>query len=106
MEVCRADEPDTPLVTKKVSARSRLTTEIHWDGRNSKKQALPKGEYVLVCYAKGYRSNAIRVSLSIREGAAPEIPLQLTGPVMPERTISDEAMWEFMQQPSAVITIG
>lgn len=106
MEISRADAPDTPVTTRRVKAGARVTKELTWSGKGKGGQKLPAGEYLLTCYAKGRKDIFYTIPLTIAEGTTPELPLQVTGAVMPDRSMTDEQLWALMQQPSAVLIIG
>ena len=54
---------------------------------------------------KRHPANAKEFSLTIREGLRPELPLQVTGEIMPSRDDSDQEIWEKMIAPATVIDI-
>lgn len=105
LEIYAADDLSQPLLTRKRSASSSDVFKYYWDGTINQKKAAP-GSYVLRFYATDNPAYVHEVSLTIQEGASPQIPLALTGSVMPSAGMSDDELWNLMMQPSAVTTQG
>lgn len=105
MEICAADAPDTPLLTRKKNASGADVFKYKWDGTLSGKKAEP-GVYLLRFYATENPAYAFEVPLTIAEGTTPVLPLTVTGAVMPTPGMTDEELWALMQQPSAVTIQG
>ncbi|MBQ7849013.1 MAG: CapA family protein [Clostridia bacterium] len=101
MEVYAADAPDTLLGTKKLKINAGGPVKFEWDGKFDRK-ALPAGEYALKFYLTANPVYEHHMTLTIAEGTTPEMEVAVTGPVMPERGMSDEEIWAVMQQPSVV----
>ncbi len=102
MDIYAADEPDKKLDTIKKSISG--VTKISWNGYVNKK-ALPAGEYVLKLYAQDNPDYVREVRVTIAEGTRPEVPVAVTGSIMPSWDMDDEALWELMMQPSVVLDI-
>ncbi|MGN1019882.1 MAG: CapA family protein [Aristaeellaceae bacterium] len=104
MEVCAAEAPSEALYTKKYSVTTTDPKKLTWDGRAGK-EALPAGDYVLRYYVSDNPDWVKEFRLTLAEGSAPDIPLQVTGAYLPAYDDSDETIWQLMQQPSAVVDI-
>ncbi|MGN0779971.1 MAG: CapA family protein [Aristaeellaceae bacterium] len=104
MEVSPAEQPSTICYTKKYSINGSDPYKLTWNGKDGS-ASLPAGEYVLRYYAANNTSWVKEIHLTIREGSAPVIPLQVTGEYLPAYDDSDEAVWQLMQKPSAVVDI-
>lgn len=78
--------------------------QISWAALSDKKRIIP-GTYRVRIYGKLHPSNFKEINLEIREGKRPNIPLHLTGEIMPDRTDSDAEIWEKMMAPATVIDI-
>lgn len=102
MEIYASDNLDKPLLSRKRNASDGDVFKYRWDGTISGKTADP-GEYLLRFYATDNPSYAFDVPLTVEEGTAPELPLALTGAVIPAPDATDEEIWALMMQPSAVV---
>lgn len=89
------------------SVRKRIdnsgTFRIAWNGKNGEER-LDAGSYQCCVYAGGYEDQAIRFDLEIREGRPEEIPVGVTGPLLPF-SMTEEAVWRCMMQPLVVVDI-
>lgn len=101
MEVYAADAPDTLLGTVKLKINAGGPVKFKWDGKLDKKAVAP-GEYILRYYLTDNPAYTHEVRLTICEGQRPEMDVFVTGPVMPERGMTDAEIWAIMQQPSVV----
>lgn len=102
MEIYAADAPETLLGTRTKGLGS--VTKWTWDGRVDKKK-LPAGKYILRYYAKENKAYVRQVEVTICEGKRPELPVKVTGSIMPTWNMSDEEIWELMMKPSVVVDI-
>lgn len=102
MEIYAADDLNEPLLTRKRNNSDADVFKYKWDGTISGKKAAP-GEYLLRFYATDNPSYAFDIPLTVKDGTTPELPLTLTGPVMPAADATDEEIWTLMMQPSAVV---
>ncbi len=76
---------------------------IYWDGRTKRGKTIDPGEYTLVFYSKKNPDYSYTCPLTAEEGACPEYEIAPTGPIIPDRGMTDEEIWEIMMQPSVVI---
>lgn len=76
---------------------------FRWNGvgRNNKKVA--PGEYTVRLLAKRNPAFAVTFPLTVRETAPETPPVSVTGPVIPDRSMTDAEIWEIMMKPSVVI---
>ncbi|MBQ9212106.1 MAG: CapA family protein [Clostridia bacterium] len=70
------------------------------------KHALAAGTYRVLVFGAQHPSYAKEFSITIHEGKRPELPLQLTGDIMPTREDTDAEIWAKMMAPAAVIDIA
>lgn len=70
------------------------------------KHSLGPGLYRVQVFGQMHPSYAKEFLLEVRDGKRPELPLQVTGDIMPSREDSDPAIWEKMMAPSAVVDIA
>ncbi len=105
MEVYAADAPETLLGTVKLKINAGGPVKFKWDGKLDRK-ALPAGEYVLHYYLTDNPVYTHEVRLTICEGKRPVQEVFVTGPVMPERGMTDAQVWAIMQQPSVVADLS
>ena len=97
------DASGNPVYTKSVSMGDRDRDVIRWDGTGSHHRKLTPGEYTVHLYPKKNPDFDYTWPLTVAE-AAPEKPaVAVTGPVIPERGMSDAELWEIMMKPSVVV---
>jgi len=97
------DASGNPVYTKSVSMGDRDRDVIRWDGTGSDHRKLTPGEYTVHLYPKKNPDFDYTWPLTVAE-AAPEKPaVAVTGPVIPERGMSDVEIWEIMMKPSVVV---
>lgn len=97
------DASGNPVYTKSVSMGDRDRDVIRWDGTGSNHRKLTPGEYTVHLYPKKNPDFDYTWPLTVAE-AAPEKPaVAVTGPVIPERGMSDAEIWEIMMKPSVVV---
>ena len=76
---------------------------LRWNGVGKNRKKVAPGEYTVRLYPKLNPDFDHVYPLTVEE-TAPETPaLSVTGPVVPERGMSDAEIWEIMMKPSAVI---
>ena len=63
------------------------------------------GEYTAVLYEISNPSYESRFALTVYERGAEEIPLRVTGNIMPNQGDSDAAIWKKMREPGVVVDI-
>lgn len=97
------DASGNPVYTKSVSMGDRDRDVIRWNGTGSDHRKLTPGEYTVHLYPKKNPDFDYTWPLTVAE-AAPEKPaVAVTGPVIPERGMSDAEIWEIMMKPSVVV---
>ena len=76
---------------------------IYWNGNlNGRGQAAP-GAYTVRMWSKMNPGYVREFPLNVEENEPSAEKVDVTGPVMPERGMSDEEIWEIMMKPSVVI---
>ena len=65
----------------------------------------PAGNYLVRMYETSNPSYVSEFTLRIVEGKEPEIPLEITGEIIPDRDANDETIWQMMMKPAAVIDL-
>lgn len=102
MEVRRNGE----LITKRTREVSDDTPyRFAWTGKNGDSD-LPEGVYTLVYYAENNPGRSISFDVTIVNDTSPVLPVEVTGPILPGRNDSAEAVWAKMQAPAVVISTG
>ena len=98
------DHTNTLIIKTSRETKGGRVNQISWAALSDKKR-IPPGTYRVRIYGKLHPSSFKEINLEVREGERPEIPLHLTGDIMPDRTSSDEEIWEKMMEPATVIDI-
>ena len=78
-------------------------TSLVWSGVLDNKKKIAAGDYTVRMWSKLNPSYVCSFPLRIEESAPPKPAVAATGPVMPERGMSEEEIWEIMMKPSVVI---
>ena len=76
---------------------------IYWNGALDTRNRIAPGEYTVRMWGKLNPEYDHVFPLTVAETAPPKPEITATGPVMPERGMSDEEIWEIMMKPSVVI---
>ena len=76
---------------------------VKWNGKISGSRKIAPGEYTVMFRSKPNPAYESVFPLRVEETAPPVPEVAETGPVMPERSMSDEEIWEIMMRPSVVI---
>lgn len=100
VEVYQADSMEEPVSTQRKNGTGPDPFKFRWKPKN-----LAAGSYVLRLYAQQNPAYAIDIPVTLVEGSAPVLELTETVAFMPNLTDSDEAIWDIMMQPSAVINL-
>lgn len=103
-EFYRADELTSPLETRRKSITGYRVNQYAWDGRLNGDYA-PEGDYVLRFYAEETPEYAVDVPVRVCADAAPELPVEVTGAIMPGEGADDAAIWRLMTAPATVVDI-
>ena len=77
---------------------------LFWDGTAGKKGKLEPGDYTLVFCSKKNPDYSFTCPLHIAESGSGTPEIAVTGPVIPERGMTDAEIWEIMMKPSVVIS--
>ena len=78
-------------------------TILHWAGSVNDVRKLPPGAYTVRLWSKMNPSYTISFPVELAETSPAEASLSETGPILPERGMTDEEIWEIMMKPSVVI---
>ncbi len=76
---------------------------VKWSGTVSGKKKIAPGQYIVTFRSKPNPAYESSFPLRVEETAPPAPEVAETGPVIPERGMSDEEIWEIMTRPSVVI---
>ena len=76
---------------------------LRWDGTGKDRKPVTPGAYTVRLYAKSNPAFDHVCPLTVEETAPAAPVLSVTGPVIPERGMSDAEIWAIMMKPSAVI---
>lgn len=103
-EIYRAEDMAAPLETRRRSITGYRINQYAWDGRVDG-EYVPEGNYVLRFYAEETPEYAVDVPVRVRTEEAPELPVAVTGAIMPEEGADDAAIWRLMTAPATVVDI-
>ena len=101
MEVKNADGERAYYREEQISNPDGVS--IAWAGSIDSKTKIPAGEYTVNMWSKLNPGYVCSFPLTVKETTPPKPEIAATGPVMPERGMSDEEIWEIMMKPSVVI---
>ena len=76
---------------------------LNWSGTLDNKKKIPAGEYTVRMWSKLNPDYVCSFPLTVKNEAPEKLPVGPTGPVVPERGMSEEEIWEIMMKPSVVI---
>ena len=74
-----------------------------WTGKTGGGKTIAPGDYTMVFSGRLNPDYSFTYPLHVVEGPCPVYEIAETGPVMPERGMTDEQIWEIMMKPSVVI---
>ena len=77
----------------------------NWDGTDMNGQPLKPGTYTVICRSEAFPEDVILSEVTIQDHAE-TASVTVTGNVMPDRTMTDEEIWQYMMMPSVVSTEG
>lgn len=77
---------------------------VTWD-RLTKKKPLQAGNYRVTAYENTKEEEAYRFSVRVQEEPAEKREIFITGGILAEEGMTEEEIWEKMQQPSVVVDI-
>ena len=97
------DAEGNQVYTKSVSMGDPDRDVIRWNGTGSDYRKVAPGEYTVRLYPKKNPDFDYTFPLSVEETAPQTPPVAVTGPVIPERGMSDAEIWQIMMKPSVVV---
>ena len=97
------DEKGKKVFSKEQEIVNPDGESIRWNGRISGKKTVTPGSYTVSFRSKQNPAYEASFSLRVEDRDPLDRRVAETGPVMPERGMSDEKIWEFMMKPSVVI---
>lgn len=103
VEFYRADDLSSPIDTQRKNLKETKIFEYAWDGTVNGAAVKP-GDYVLRFYAEETPAYARDVAVTVEAGK-PELSIGITDTLLPDRGMSDEAIWALMMQPSIVLDV-
>ena len=74
-----------------------------WNGKISGGKKIAPGDYTMTFKSKPNPDYSFTYPLHVEEGPCPAGGIAETGPIVPERGMTDEEIWEYMMKPSVVI---
>ena len=101
MEVISAEGKTAYVMEKKIANEDGES--IIWTGLLDNRKKIAAGDYTVRLWSKLNPSYVSSFPLRIEEKAPPKPEIGPTGPVIPERGMSEEEIWEIMMKPSVVI---
>ncbi len=91
------------VCTKSALMKNPDRDVLRWNGKGSDRQQVAPGEYTVHLYPKKNPEFGYTWPLTVKEKAPEAPPVSVTGPVLPERGMTDEETWEIMMKPSVVV---
>ncbi len=91
------------VYTKSVLMKNPDRDVLRWNGKGSDRQQVAPGEYTVHLYPKKNPEFDYSFPLTVKEACPESPPVAVTGPVLPERGMSDSEIWEIMMKPSVVV---
>ena len=76
---------------------------LNWSGAVNLREKIPAGEYTVRMWGKLNPSYVCSFPLTVKDSGSPKPAVAATGPILPERGMSEEEVWAVMMQPSVVI---
>ena len=105
MDIVSCDDSQTLLARVSQPVKRETNVRLSWNGRMSTSRFVNVGNYRVILYAEGRSENSFSTTLHVqdsnhshRDGMA----IGVTGSILPQRTMSDQEIWEIMMQPSVV----
>ena len=105
MDIVSCDDAQTLLARVSQPVKRETNVRLSWNGRMSTSRFVNVGNYRVILYAEGRSENSFSTTLHVqdsnhshRDGMA----IGVTGSILPQRTKSDQEIWEIMMQPSVV----
>ncbi len=74
-----------------------------WNGKIRGGKTIAPGDYTMTFKSRPNPDYSFTYPLHVEEGPCPVQEVAETGPVVPERGMTDEQIWEYMMKPSVVI---
>ena len=105
MEHYRADDLSEPFYTRKINAVGKSIRRFEWDTKWGR-ELLPAGAYVLRLYAEENPERVSEVHVTIKDEPEPELPVAVTGRIIPEEDADDETIWAMMTAPAVVVNLS
>ena len=97
------DPSGKKVYTKSVAMKDPDRDVIRWNGTGSDYRKVVPGKYTVHLYPKKNPDFGYTFPLTVKENTPEKPPVSVTGPVLPERGMSDAETWEIMMKPSVVI---
>ena len=97
------DKAGKKVFSKEQEIKDPDGESIKWNGTVSGKKKIQPGEYTVSVRSKPNPAYESSFTLRVEEKDPLSREVKETGPVMPERGMSDEEIWEIMMKPSVVI---
>ena len=91
------------VCTKSALMKNPDRDVLRWNGKGSDRQQVAPGEYTVHLYPKKNPDFGYIFPLTVKETTPESPPVAVTGPVLPERGMSDSEIWEIMMKPSVVV---
>ena len=91
------------VYTREEQVRNPDGVSISWGGLQNNRKKIPEGKYTVRLWSKLNPSYVCSFPLTVIDGFPEKLPVAATGPVVPERGMSEEEIWEIMMKPSVVI---
>ena len=89
--------------TKEMTLKDPEGTPVRWAGSLNEKQQIAPGKYTVRMWSKQNPDYRAEFPLTVVEKNPAKYEVAVTGPIIPERGMTDEEIWAIMMKPSVVI---
>ena len=97
------DEAGKTVYTREETVDNEDGISIRWAGSLNNSKKIKPGNYTVSVWSKLNKTYTVTFPLNVEEKTPAAPAAGPTGPIIPERGMSDEEIWEIMMKPSFVI---
>ena len=103
MDVYEDNGSDTVVARASTTLDNTGQGRLYWNGRLLDGRQALEGRYRLSFHLQGKTEKTLERILYIQDSEPEGLAIGVTGPVVPDRDMSDEQIWAIMMQPSVVV---
>ena len=97
------DSAGSVVFSKDMTISDPEAVPVRWAGRTNDNRTVAPGEYTVRMWSKLNPSYVSEFPLKVEEKYPFSSEITVTGPIIPERGMTDAEIWEIMMKPSVVI---